>query len=159
RAPRSPPARPSQLMGVTQRSSEHGRARFGRAGTRWCGPLAASADARRLTSVHRGARCAVSHLRCPRTQPPQPRVSPVLVLVVAVGACFVAPATSTHAAVPICDQLGALVPPSVPAALAAPSGTTLAKRVLAEGVQIYTCTRPTGGGATVAYTWTLKAPD
>ena len=87
------------------------------------------------------------------------RVSTVLVLAVAVGACFVAPATSTGAAVPICDQLGPLVPPSVPAALAAPSGAMLAKRVHAVGVQIYTCTPPTGGGATASYTWALKAPD
>jgi hypothetical protein len=87
------------------------------------------------------------------------RVSAVLVLVVAVAACFVAPATSTGAAVPICDQLGPLVPPSVPAALAAPSGAMLAKRVHAVGVQIYTCTRPTGGGATAPYSWALKAPD
>ena len=86
------------------------------------------------------------------------RVSAVLVLVVAVAACFVAPATSTGAAVAICDQLGALVPPSVPAALAAPSGAMLAKRVHAVGVQIYTCTAPTGGG-TAPYTWALKAPD
>jgi Protein of unknown function (DUF3455) len=86
-------------------------------------------------------------------------VSAVLVLVVAVGACFVAPASSTDAAAPICDRLGALIPPSVPAALAAPSGTMLAKRVHAEGVQIYTCTRPIGGGATAAYTWALTAPD
>jgi Protein of unknown function (DUF3455) len=87
------------------------------------------------------------------------RVSTVLVLAVAVGACFVAPATSTGAAVPICDQLGPLVPPSVPAALAAPSGAMLAKRVHAVGVQIYTCTPPTGGGATASYTWALKVPD
>ena len=95
---------------------------------------------------------------------PQPsnamRVSAVSVLVVAVAACLVAPATSTDAATPVCDQLGALVPPSVPAALAAPSGAMLAKRVHAVGVQIYTCTAPTGGGgATASYTWALKAPD
>ena len=87
------------------------------------------------------------------------RVSAVLGLVVAVAACFVAPATSTGAAVASCDQLGALVPPSVPAALAAPSGAMLAKRVHAVGVQIYTCTAPTGGGASAPYTWALKAPD
>jgi hypothetical protein len=93
---------------------------------------------------------------------PQPsnamRVSAVSVLVVAVAACLVAPATSPDAATPVCDQLGALVPPSVPAALAAPSGAMLAKRVHAEGVQIYTC-MPASGGATAAYTWALKAPD
>src|SRR5262249_42189691 len=87
------------------------------------------------------------------------RVSAVLGLVVAVAACFVAPATSTDAAAPVCDQLGPLVPPSVPAALAAPSGATLAKRVHAVGVQIYTCIPPTGGGAAAPYTWALKAPD
>jgi len=87
------------------------------------------------------------------------RVSAVSVLVVAVAACLVVPATSTGAAAPVCDQLGALVPPSVPAALAAPSGAMLAKRVHAVGVQIYTCTAPTGGGATAPYTWALKAPD
>src|SRR5262245_18645418 len=91
------------------------------------------------------------------------RVSAALVLVVAVGACFVAPATSTDtstdAAARVCDQLRALVPPSVPATLAVPSGAMLARRVHAEGVQIYTCTRPTGGDATAAYTWALKAPD
>ena len=82
-----------------------------------------------------------------------------LVLAVAVGACFVALATSTDAAAPVCDKLGALVPPSVPAALAVPSGATLTRRLHAEGVQIYTCTRPSGGDATAAYTWALKAPD
>ena len=82
-----------------------------------------------------------------------------LVLAVAVGACFVALATSTDAAAPVCDHLGALVPPSVPAALAVPSGATLARRLHAEGVQIYTCTPPTGSGATAAYIWALKAPD
>ena len=87
------------------------------------------------------------------------RVSAVWGLVVAVAACVVAPATSTDAAAPVCDKLGALVPPLVPAALAAPSGAMLAKRVHAVGVQIYTCTPPTGGGATAAYTWALKAPD
>jgi hypothetical protein len=93
---------------------------------------------------------------------PQPsnamRVSAVSVLVVALAACLVAPATSTDAAAPVCDQLGELVPPSVPAALAAPSGAMLAKRVHAEGVQIYTCIAASGG-ATAAYTWALKAPD
>src|SRR6516165_5838647 len=93
---------------------------------------------------------------------PQPsnamRVSAVSVLVVAVAACLVAPATSTDAATPVCDQLGALVPQSVPAALAAPSGAMLAKRVHAVGVQIYMCTALTGG-ATASYTWALKAPD
>ena len=89
------------------------------------------------------------------------RVSAAWMLVVAVGACFVAPAPSTDAAAPVCDHLGALVPPSVPAALAVPSGATLARRLHAEGVQIYTCTPPTGSGATAtaAYTWALKAPD
>ena len=88
-----------------------------------------------------------------------PRVSAAWMLVVAVGACFVAPAPSTDAAAPVCDHLGALVPPSVPAALAVPSGATLARRLHAEGVQIYTCTPPTGSGATAAYIWALKAPD
>ena len=87
------------------------------------------------------------------------RVPAVWGLVGAVAACVVAPATSTDAAAPVCDQLGPLVPPSVPAALAAPSGAMLAKRVHAAGLQIYTCTPPTGSGATAAYIWALKAPD
>jgi hypothetical protein len=55
-----------------------------------------------------------------------------------------------------CPALGALQPPSVPAALAPPTGATLLLRTRATGTQIYTCAM---GAMAGVYAWTFKAPD
>jgi hypothetical protein len=56
-----------------------------------------------------------------------------------------------------CPSLGALKPPSVPAALQPPPDATLMVRYRAQGAQIYTCKATPGAGT--AFAWTLKAPD
>src|SRR2546423_4709181 len=76
-----------------------------------------------------------------------------------------APAADSSSDGVSCPSLGALTPPTVPAAIQAPAGTTLALRLHAEGSQIYTCTAKApaadagvdGGGTT--YSWVFKAPD
>jgi hypothetical protein len=56
-----------------------------------------------------------------------------------------------------CPSLGALKPPSVPAALQPPAGASLMLRYRAEGTQIYTCKATTG--AATAFAWSFKAPQ
>jgi hypothetical protein len=64
-------------------------------------------------------------------------------------------------AAPSCvPSTAGLTAPSVPADIQAPSGTTLALKLRANGSQIYTCSATVGAAdAGTTYAWTFKAPD
>jgi hypothetical protein len=90
------------------------------------------------------------------------RLIPPVVMGALLTACAPEPKmiTSTTSSAPIpaavsCPS-GSVVAPTVPPALQAPAGTTLAMRLHAEGAQVYVCKASAPG---MPFAWALKAPD